>query len=513
MTDATTDQRLPFGLFLRLSTMMALQWALWMPIPFLYPYLSDGLGFTNTQCAIITIVAFVGVMFGPIAGQAVDRWVNTEKYLGISHLLGAVVVLQLFWFTDFWMFFLCSLVYSLLYGPTIALTNSLCFHHLPDRDRHFGIVRVCGAVGFIPATIFMGHWLLHQHKPTPEQAVDLLVAEGKVQESEKAALLLRRHVLLENGETVVGELVSGEEGPEVVLRTDAGERTVSTETALVRHDDAIKQKQDKTINSGIRDAFMLNAIFGLIMGLYCFSLPRTPPRKGKTEKQAFTAALGEVKRQPLITLFAIAVPLSCIHQFYFYHTAKFINEFDFRTPLFDAIFGVGGGGMMTLGQMSEMLVMATIGFYAAKFSRKSLLFLGLLAYVLRFAFFAYARDFEAIGISADVSVVIALLLHGPCYTWFMFLGYMIVDEETTPDVRGSAQSLYNLVLMGLGIIVGSLIAGHIADLHTTDGDMDYKGLFTWPFIGSVLCAVALLIFYPGGKRTPRAADETAALET
>ena len=168
---------------------------------------------------------------------------------------------------------------------------------------------------------------------------------------------------------------------------------------------------------------------------------------------------------------------------------------------------------MTLGQMSEMLVMATIGFYAAKFSRKSLLLLGLLAYVLRFGFFAYARQLESAGaLSADSSVVFALLLHGPCYTWFMFLGYMIVDEETKADVRGSAQSLYNLVLMGLGVIIGSPIAGWIADYHTDDeGVMDYTGLFTWPFVGSIVCFIALAMFYPGGKKKSASMEDTGEI--
>lgn len=511
MTDTppNTDKRLPLSLFLRLSTMMALQWALWMPFPFLYPYLTDGLGFTNSQSAFLAIVAAIGVMFGPFAGQAVDRWVSTEKYLAASHTIGAGVVFLLYFTESFWPFFIAALVYSLLYGPTIALTNSLCFHHLPDRDRHFGIVRVCGAVGFIPLTIFMGHWLLHQHKPGPAETVDILVAEGAVAQADAEDLLKQRFVLLENGEQVTGELVSDESAPELVIRTEAGERKIAQSEAIVlRHDDKIKLRQEKSINSGIRDAFALNALVGLLMGLYCLTLPHTPPRKGH-KKQAFAEALGKIRYQPLITLFVIAVPISCIHQFYFFHTAKFINTFDFRTDLFDSIFGVGGGGMMTIGQMSEMLVMATIGFYAAKFSRKSLLLLGLLAYVLRFAFFAYAEQLEsAAGLSADASVIIALLLHGPCYTWFMFLGYMIVDEETTSDVRGSAQSLYNLVLMGIGIIVGSLISGWIADFHTVgDGGMDYTGLFTWPFVGSLVCMIALAIFYPGGKEKPRAASE------
>src|SRR3972149_5152138 len=65
----------------------------------------------------------------------------------------------------YWGFLAFSLVYSLIYAPTLALTNSLSFHHLPDRDRDFGKVRLWGTVGWIAAGIGIGQWLLHQHTP------------------------------------------------------------------------------------------------------------------------------------------------------------------------------------------------------------------------------------------------------------------------------------------------------------------------------------------------------------
>ena len=128
--------------------MMALQYAPWGAwIPILYFFLRDGREFTNDQIANIFIVGAIGVMAAPFAGQCVDRYVSTEKFLGISHLIGAVVVWQLSWVHSYFAFVVISLIYALVYGPTIALTNSLAFHHLPDRERHFGIVRVMAAAG------------------------------------------------------------------------------------------------------------------------------------------------------------------------------------------------------------------------------------------------------------------------------------------------------------------------------------------------------------------------------
>ena len=92
---------------------------------------------------------------------------------------------------------------------------------------------------------------------------------------------------------------------------------------------------------------------------------------------------------------------------------------------------------------------------------------------------------------------------------------MRVDEETSPGVRASAQSLYNLVIVGLGIIVGSLISGRVATwAQGSSPKLDYadraqtQALFSVPMWGSLLCFAAILAFYPSGKRVP--APATAA---
>ena len=60
------------------------------------------------------------------------------------------------------------------------------------------------------------------------------------------------------------------------------------------------------------------------------------------------------------------------------------------------------------------------------------------------------------------AVIPALALHGLCFGCFFFVAFLIVDEETTPDVRASAQGLFNLVVVGFGIIVGNWVAGQVA---------------------------------------------------
>lgn len=409
----------------RLSIMMFLQYAIWGAwLPLFFPFLLNHRGLAVGQVGNLIAIGAVGALFAPfIAGQIADRWFNTERFLGISHLAGGVLVWLLASAETFSSLAVLSLLYGLVYAPTLPLTNSLAFHHLSDRDRQFGKVRVWGTVGWIFVGIGIGQWLLHFHSSgdTPEQI-------------------------------------------------------------------------DAARYAGMADALRLSGMLGVVMGCFCFTLPATPPQAGR-KKFAAMEALSYVfqrpMRNPLFWLFVISFPMSCVHQFYFVHTAEFLNKLDLPDAAFiNSIFGVGGGGLMTIGQMAEIGVLALMPLVAKKFQRKTLLLAGLFAYILRFIVFAYFPHAWA--------VIPALALHGFCFGCFLFVAFMIVDEENSPEVRASAQGLYNLVVIGVGIIVGSWFAGQVgqAAMPAEGGAMDYRHLFSVPLWITVACFVALLLFYP-----------------
>src|SRR4029453_6792986 len=149
-------------------------------------------------------------------------------------------------------------------------------------------------------------------------------------------------------------------------------------------------------------------------------------------------------------LFLVSFFVGCVHQFYFVLTAPFLQStVNMSTESgvgmwLNRIFGAGGGGLMTIGQISELVVLAIIPFFAKRYSRKALLTVGLLAYIVRFAVFAF--------LPVPAAIIPALALHGLCFGGFIFVAFMIVDEETSKDVRASAQGLFNLVIVGLGTI-------------------------------------------------------------
>jgi nucleoside transporter len=134
----------------RLFLMMVLQLAIWGAwAPKLFPYMSM-LGFAPWQQSLVGscwgVAALAGIFF---SNQFADRNFAAERFLAASHVLGGLALVGVALSTSFWPFFACYFAYSLLYVPTLSVTNSIAFANLKDPARQFGIVRMGGTVGWM----------------------------------------------------------------------------------------------------------------------------------------------------------------------------------------------------------------------------------------------------------------------------------------------------------------------------------------------------------------------------
>jgi nucleoside transporter len=145
----------------RLGVMMFLQYAVWgVWLPYLANYLgasieSGGLGFSGKEIGLILgLAGSIGAVTAPfIAGQVADRYMNAERALGMLLLLGGVVQIILSMQETFIAWLLLSILYSVLYMPTLALTNSVAFANLDDPEKKFPPVRALGTIGWIVASV------------------------------------------------------------------------------------------------------------------------------------------------------------------------------------------------------------------------------------------------------------------------------------------------------------------------------------------------------------------------
>jgi nucleoside transporter len=138
----------------KLFVMMVLEffiWGAWLPL--IWGYMgADGLKFTEVQITLVgsafVIASIVGIFF---SNQFADRNFAAEKFMAFSHLVGGLAILGMYFVKDFNTFFGLMLIHSLLYVPTISVSNSIAFTHLKDAQKEFGFVRMGGTIGWILA--------------------------------------------------------------------------------------------------------------------------------------------------------------------------------------------------------------------------------------------------------------------------------------------------------------------------------------------------------------------------
>jgi len=131
---------------------MALQLAIWGAwAPKLFPYMGM-LGFSAGQQALVGscwgIASVVGIFF---SNHFADRHFAAERFIAVSHVIGGLCLFGAAFSTQFVPFFLFYLAYSLVYVPTLSVTNTIAFANLKD-GRDYGQVRAGGTVGWVMAS-------------------------------------------------------------------------------------------------------------------------------------------------------------------------------------------------------------------------------------------------------------------------------------------------------------------------------------------------------------------------
>jgi len=130
-------------------------------IPIMSLYLKDYLGFSGSQAGIVLSMSAVAAFISPVVGAFVaDRIIRAEFLLSLCHFCGCGVMMALSKQTSFGAVVGLYLAYVMVVGPTVALTNSITFHHFSEKKHNFGGIRVWGTIGWIAVAWGFGYlWL------------------------------------------------------------------------------------------------------------------------------------------------------------------------------------------------------------------------------------------------------------------------------------------------------------------------------------------------------------------
>jgi len=242
--------------------------------------------------------------------------------------------------------------------------------------------------------------------------------------------------------------------------------------------------------------FRMAAMASLLLGLFSFTLPATPPIK-KGEKTTVSDMLGLdairlLKNRSYLLFFlssvAICVPLA----FYYNFTNPFLNDVGMEAA----------AGKQSFGQVSEILFMILMPLFFVRLGVKRMLAIGMLAWVLRYVFFAYGNVDENYWM-----LIMGIVLHGICYDFFFVTGQIYTDNLAGERFKSAAQGLITLATYGVGMLIGSLVSGPIVDAYKTAEGYDWHTIWLIPAGIAGVVALLFIIFFKD-----RTSTETAKLD-
>ena len=203
------------------------------------------------------------------------------------------------------------------------------------------------------------------------------------------------------------------------------------------------------------EMFYLAAGACIVMGVYSFFLPHTPP-----EKSEHKPTVGEIlgldafvlfkNRSFLVFMFAsflICIPLA----FYYQIASRTVEQASL--PIAQT---------MSYGQMSEIFFMLVMPLFFVRLGVKKMLLFGMIAWVARYALFAFGAPDQI-----AMMIIFGVLLHGICYDFFFVTGQIYTDKIAPQKIRGQAQGMLVLFTLGLGMFIGAQVAGRVEAAGTT----------------------------------------------
>jgi MFS family permease len=248
--------------------------------------------------------------------------------------------------------------------------------------------------------------------------------------------------------------------------------------------DALKQST--------RWTYVVAGVASLVLAAFSLVLPHTPPKPADEgvhrERLAWLEALKLLRYPFILVLWVVTLIDAFVHNSYFNWTGTFLQSKEVGIP------GNWVTPVMSFGQVAEILTMLVLGPVLKELGWKTTMIVGVLGHAARFATYAYFPNLPWL-------IILIQVLHGICYAFFFATVYIFVEEYLPKDARSSAQGLFNVMILGVGVLLANAICPYLVQhVYVQNGVVDYRGLF-WIPLGLALTGAGLLLlfFWPPAK--------------
>ena len=238
--------------------------------------------------------------------------------------------------------------------------------------------------------------------------------------------------------------------------------------------------------------------FSIILGVFSFFLPKTPPTSEGP------VSIGQILGKDALVLlkeksyliFFISSIIICIPLAFYYTWGNpaITDAYIFSFPDADPT-GFKVENKMSLGQASEVIFMLILPILYVRLGIKKIIIVGLVAWIIRFVFFGFGN-----ADSLEWMFYIAILLHGICYDFFFVSGQIYTDRKAGPKIKSQAIGLITLATYGVGMFIGSLVSGWVKDAYTYEEVTNWTGVWLFPaYIVAAVLIFVVIFFHEKGK--------------
>ena len=240
----------------------------------------------------------------------------------------------------------------------------------------------------------------------------------------------------------------------------------------------------------LSNTFTMVAIASVVLGVFSFTLPKTPPSISKDENVTIKDILGldalKLLKDRNFLVFFISSVLICIPlAFYYQNISPFLTEYQVENST----------AWASLGQISEVAFMLLLPFFFKKFGFKKTILFGMLAWAIRYVLFAYGNNGDLFFM-----IITGIALHGICYDFFFVSGQIYTDSKAGEKVKSAAQGLITLATYGVGMLVGFWIAGQVVDKNLlAGGTHDWQKIWIFPAVFAVVVMVIFAVLFKDEK--------------